>query len=89
MLRQTKAKKLHLWLAAALHTSMMAFFQIFCACTASWSSPHVDLIHTDKSRAEQRGSEWDVKRRLLSPQWMEIESRRETPKWQRDKSTCC
>lgn len=36
-------EELHLWLAAALHTSIMAFFQIFWAWTASWSSPHVDL----------------------------------------------
>lgn len=43
LLRPRLPKRLHLWLAAALHTSMMAFFQIFWACTASWSSPHVDL----------------------------------------------
>lgn len=36
-------ESLHLWLAAALHTSMMDFFQIFWAWTASWSSPQVDL----------------------------------------------
>lgn len=33
----------HLWLAAALQTSMMAFFQIFWACIASWSSLHTEL----------------------------------------------
>lgn len=33
----------HLWLAAARHTSMMAFLQIFWACKASWSSLHMEL----------------------------------------------
>lgn len=40
---QYTVKSLHLWLAAALQTSMMDFFQIFWAWTASWSSPQVDL----------------------------------------------
>ena len=48
MLRHSK--RLHLWLAAALHTSMMAFFQIFWAWTASWSSPHVDLTQTEGTK---------------------------------------
>lgn len=38
----------HLWLAAALQTSMMAFFQIFWACIASWSS-----LQTELGRIEQ------------------------------------
>lgn len=48
--------KLYLWLAAALHTSIMAFFQIFCAWTASWSSPHVEL--TQRKKREEVGAEW-------------------------------
>lgn len=46
------SERLHLWLAAALHTSMMAFFQIFWAWTASWSSPHVDLMEREREEAE-------------------------------------